>query len=191
MRRLILASASPRRRQLLEMLGLKYELSPADVDESAEGAPREQALLLAGRKAEAAALGRRDGLILAADTLVDVDGQALGKPKDEAEACGMLARLAGSWHLVHTGMCLLDAKTGKSLLKTVTARVRMGDLSAEEIHAYVRSGEPMDKAGAYGIQGLGGSLVEEIEGDYFAVMGLSLFALRSMLKEMGFSVFKL
>jgi septum formation protein len=172
------------------MLGLEYELSPADVDESAEGPPAERVALLAGRKAAAAAKGRREGLILGADTLVDVDGQALGKPKDEEEAARMLARLAGRWHLVHTGMCLFDAGTGKSLQKTVTAKVRMGNLSEGEICAYVRSGEPMDKAGAYAIQGLGGSLVEGIEGDYFAVMGLSLFALRAMLGEMEFGLWR-
>ena len=123
--------------------------------------------------------------MLAADTLVFLEGKALGKPRDEREAAQMLAALSGRAHEVLTGMCLLDAETGARWERCDRAVIHFGDLTKEEIEEYVATGEPLDKAGAYGIQGLGGALVRRIEGDYYATVGLSLFGLRALLREAG------
>jgi len=179
----VLASASPRRRELLALLGLDFDVVPADVDETwREGEPPgAHAERLARSKASAC---RRDGAVtVAADTIVVVDGSILGKPRDAAEAAAMLGRLAGREHVVHTGIAVAY---GERLASGVEAtRVWFRSLDAAAIAAYVATGEPMDKAGAYGIQGFGAVLVERIEGDYFTVMGLGLARLVDLLPAVG------
>lgn len=179
----VLASASPRRRDLLALLGLTFEVAPADVDESWRNGepPAEHAERLAREKA---AVAERPGAVtIAADTIVVVDDDILGKPRDAAEAERMLARLAGREHVVFTAIAV--AYAGKTVSGVEATRVRFRPLDAGQITAYVATGEPLDKAGAYGIQGFGAVLVERIEGDYFTVMGLGLARLAGLLGAVG------
>lgn len=187
-RPLYLASASPRRIELVRQLGLHARVCPADVDESAEGNPGKRVLELARRKALHVAGQHQRGLVLGADTLVSIGRRVLGKPRDEEQAFEMLRALCGHWHRVYTGVCLADCQDGRVACAVESAMVHMLHLSDEEIFSYIRSGEPMDKAGAYGIQGLGGSIVDCIRGDYYAVMGLPLAKTRQLLGLMGVSV---
>ncbi|HSM07766.1 MAG TPA: Maf family protein [Gemmatimonadota bacterium] len=185
MTRLVLASGSPRRRDILAALGLAFDVRPPDVDESLR--PGEGAAAAARRLAElkATAVEAEPGeLVLAADTIVVLDGDLLGKPTGPGDATAMLGRLAGRSHEVITGLALrLGAETrSAAALTTVTFR----SLDRAEIAAYVATCEPLDKAGAYGIQGFGSALVERIEGDFFNVMGLPVPALLSLLHDTGF-----
>jgi septum formation protein len=179
----ILASASPRRRELLSLLGLAFDTAAADVDESWRSgeAPEVHAERLAREKA--AAVRRPGAVTVAADTIVVVDGEILGKPADGAEACAMLRRLAGRGHVVHTAIAVAYGERRAS--GVVSTRVWFRPLDGATIAAYVATGEPLDKAGAYGIQGYGAVLVERIEGDYFTVMGLGLARLADLLGEVG------
>ena len=184
--RIVLASKSPRRIELLRSLGLDIEICPADVDENIDEVtekPQEAVTLLASRKAQAIAqkLCDPDALIIAADTLVYKDKTLLGKPRDEDEAFSMLRTLSGDRHSVYTGICV--AYGGKIAKKAVETAVFFRNLSDDEIENYVKSGEPMDKAGAYGIQGRACLFVKGIEGDYFNVVGLPLTELFEMIKE--------
>jgi septum formation protein len=183
---LILASRSPRRQEILERLGVEFTVRPADVDEGELPglAPRELAMTLAARKAAAAARGLERGLVLGADTIVVLDREVLGKPAGPAEARAMLGRLAGRSHVVTTGLALIDVESGARCLNWEDTVVHMRAASAEEIAAYVATGEPLDKAGAYGIQGLGAVLVDRIEGCFYNVMGLPVARLHGMLREM-------
>ncbi len=169
---LILASASPRRRELLGGMGLTFSVCPCDVDETVPGGmhPRDAVVLLAKRKAEAVAALHPAAIILASDTLVEIDGLPLGKPVDEADAVATLLRLSGREHRVHTGVAVIYHS--RVLAERDTTRVFMRPFDEGEARAYVATGEPMDKAGAYGIQGLGGRLVERTEGAYDTVVGL-------------------
>jgi septum formation protein len=182
---LVLASASPRRRELLAMLGLRAEVVPADIDESwLNGeAPLAHAERLAREKAAVIARRRPDAAVIAADTIVVLDGEILGKPADAAEARATIRRLAGREHLVHTAMAV--AYRNHTVAGVETTRVWFRELGDAEIAAYVATGEPMDKAGAYGIQGYGAVIVEKIEGDYFTVMGLGLGRLVKLMGEVG------
>ena len=179
----VLASASPRRRELLALLGLAFDVAPADVDESWRNgeAPAVHAERLAREKATAAR--RADSVTIAADTIVVVDGDILGKPRDRAEAAAMLRRLGGREHVVHTAIAV--AFGGRLVSGVEATRVWFRTLAEPTIEAYVATGEPLDKAGAYGIQGFGAVLVERIEGDYFTVMGLGLARLVDLLGEVG------
>jgi septum formation protein len=181
--RLILASGSPRRLELLTRMGLTFTVLAPDVDERVDAPPREAVMILARRKAMAAAEGLTEGVVLAADTLVAVDGEALGKPCDIDDARTMLRRLSGREHEVFTGVCLLDAATGKQALHTERTGVVFRALSDEEIDIYVATGEPMDKAGAYGIQGGAFRFVTEIHGSFENVMGLPVGSVGLMLKK--------
>jgi septum formation protein len=176
-----LASASPRRRELLASLGLRVTVVPSSYDEKPLPGvtPLELARLHAQGKADGAAPA--DALVVAADTVVDLDGEALGKPRDVAEAERMLTRLSGRWHLVHTAFALRNDRTAASLLEVVTTRVRFADLDGETIARYAASGDGLDKAGAYGIQGFAATLVERIDGDYFTVVGFPLAAFAAAL----------
>jgi len=149
-------------------------------------APAELAVLHARGKAAGAVPS--DHLIVAADTVVDVDGDALGKPADTAEAIAMLTRLAGRWHTVHTAFALRDDVTGVSIVENVSTHVRFADLATETIAAYAASGDGMDKAGAYGIQGFAATLVERIDGDYFTVVGVSFKTKARALPRIGYSL---
>lgn len=182
---LILASGSPRRRELLEKMGVSYVAHPSEADEHVNLPPREAVRVLAGRKARAAAADFSEGIVLGADTLVALDGAALGKPADAEQAKAMLSALSGRSHEVYTGVCLLDAKTGRALDHVEETVVFFRPLTNAEIDAYVASGEPMDKAGAYAIQGGAGAFVREIRGSYENVMGLPVQALQKMLEEFG------
>lgn len=178
---LILASASPRRRELLSGMGFSFSLCPCEVDERVPQGmhPAEAVVLLARRKAEAVAPLHPNAIILASDTLVEIDSLPLGKPRDEADALRTLMRLCGNEHRVHTGVALIYR--GRVLAEKDTTRVFMRAFEEAEARAYVATGEPMDKAGAYGIQGLGGRLVERIEGSYDTVVGLPTRLLDDML----------
>lgn len=179
--RLILASASPRRQELLAQMGFDFEVFVPQVDEQLPGEPVDVVQALARRKAQAAAAVHPDGLILAADTLVYANGQTLGKPENLEEAAGMLRLLSGSWHEVFTGVCLM--KAGKEQTAYAKTRVLFSPLTAADIIAYCQSGEPMGKAGAYAIQGLGGQFIEEIAGSYANVVGLPTALVRRMMME--------
>lgn len=188
---LILASSSPRRAGLLRQIGLCFEIAPSNFDERHENRPAAPAKLveeLALGKARDVAAGRKGGLVLGADTVVILEGAVLEKPADAAEAREMLAGLAGKWHEVYTGLALVEAESGRSLIGHERTRVLFRPLKMAEIAAYVASGEPLDKAGAYGIQGLGATLVARIEGCYTNVVGLPLPRLTLMLREMGWEV---
>ena len=176
---LILASASPRRQEILRHAGIAFETRPAEVDESPRRgeAARDYVLRLAEAKARAAA--RPGETVLGADTVVVAAGRILGKPADGDEAKSMLRLLSGRTHDVLTGVCLLDSGRRRTFVERTV--VRFKELSEQEVQAYVDSGEPLDKAGAYGIQGRASKFVEGIEGCYFNVMGLPIARLYRLL----------
>lgn len=192
----ILASASPRRKAILEGLGIEFTVFTAPVDESpVEGEdPKEYCLRLAEEKARKAAgvlpkaLQFQDGLIIGADTIVVIEGTLLGKPSGPDEARRMLETLGGRTHTVITAFCVLEADTGKSVTRAVESRVTIKELSALEIKEYVSTGEPLDKAGAYAIQGTGGTLVERVEGSFTNVVGLPTKEMKEVLRDFGVKV---
>jgi septum formation protein len=183
--RVILASQSPRRRELLALVGIAHEVQPADIDESylAGERPREHAERLARGKTAVIAAREPDALVIGCDTIVVVDGDVLGKPVDDADAARMLARLGGRSHTVITALAVAWRGETHSAIEEVG--VTFHPLTTEEIDAYIATREPMDKAGAYGIQGYGATLVARVDGDYFAVMGLSLQLLIRVLRSLG------
>jgi septum formation protein len=183
--RLILASQSPRRAELLERLGLSFEITPADIDESylPHESPTAHAERLAREKAETISRREPGALVVGSDTIVVIDGEVLGKPRDPAAAVAMLTRLSGREHEVFTGVAVAAGERVESALEPV--RVRFRELDRAECEAYVATGEPMDKAGAYGIQGYGSSIVESIDGDFFAVMGLPVVRTLELLRRHG------
>ena len=195
MEKIVLASASPRRREILENIGLQFKVAVCDADESRvdKSIPvnlyvQELAILKAG---EAAKLDVGDALIISADTVVYADGKIMGKPKDSAHAQEMLSALSGKTHSVFTGICVMRKRDMFSVCASVETKVVFKPLTESEILGYVSTGEPMDKAGAYGIQGKGSLLVEKIDGDYFNVVGLPVSKLCEILKEeFDFDVFK-
>lgn len=184
MKKIILASSSPRRRELLQTAGLEFEIHVKDVDESVpEGTPPEEAAkMTAAKKAAAVADEFKKEIVIGADTIVVADGRILGKPKDETDAANMLKMLSGIEHEVITGVCIICDSMSHNFAQI--SKVKFYDLSEEEILSYVASGEPMDKAGSYGIQGLGCTLVERIEGDYFNIVGLPVAAVYRKIKEL-------
>jgi len=183
-----LASASPRRRQLLELIGVPHVVQPADIDETPRAAepPGEYVVRLAREKAAAIWAVARDLPVLAADTTVVVDEEILGKPDSEAQAHDMLGKLSGREHVVHTGVALIASGAQQVVLSST--RVKFSALSREQIHAYWQSGEPQGKAGAYAIQGLGAVFVAGITGSYTGVMGLPLFETAQLLRAAGIPV---
>lgn len=183
---LVLASASPRRRELLRWLVAQYELDSAEIDESPRPGEAATALVarLARAKAEAVAARRQGAWILAADTIVEIDGVVLGKPTDEREAVAMLGRLSGREHRVLTGFTLL-APRGDHRSGTVESRVRFRRLDGPRIASYVATGEPLDKAGAYAIQGRGASMIAGVDGSFTNVIGLPLDEVGTVLGEAG------
>jgi septum formation protein len=188
--RIVLASASPRRLELLHSLGLQVRVEPSGYGEPDD--PKITPLQLAVRHAAAKALdvqGRFPGeLIVAADTVVDVDGTALGKPRDAAEAARMLRLLSGRTHEVHTAFAIVVPERAGLVEEASTTHVRFYELTGDEIADYVASGEPMDKAGAYGIQGRAASLVASIDGDFYTVMGFPLARFVRALRRLGFAL---
>lgn len=190
LRAVVLASSSPRRRQLLEAIDLKFTVDPADILETIRETDDPAALArgLSLKKAQAVAARHRDSVIIAADTIGVLDGSILGKPASEDDAASMLGLLSGRCHRVITGLSVIDTGTGREITRSVETLVCFRKLGLEEIGAYVRSGEPMGKAGSYAIQGLGSLLVERINGDYFNVVGLPLNALALALREVGIDI---
>ena len=183
--RVILASASPRRRDLLNLIGVTHVTEPADVNEDVRAGERPEAYVerLAREKAAVVAARWPGAVIIAADTTVVLDREILGKPASDAEARAMLRRLSGHTHVVCTGMAVMRNGSVASAVEQVEVSIR--DLTDGDIAAYVATGEPMDKAGAYGIQGWGATIVERIHGDYFSVMGLGLRRLVALLADVG------
>ena len=185
-RPLILASGSPRRRELLSRMGYTFEIRTPDVDEHVQGRAPDIVRILAERKARAAAAGLRDGVVIASDTLVSLDGAPLGKPVDEADARRMLRALSGREHEVFSGVCILDTADGSESTRVIRTGVSFRRLTDREIEAYIATGEPMDKAGAYGIQGGAGAFVEALDGSFENVMGFPVDDVRQMLTDFGF-----
>ena len=183
-RPLILASGSPRRKEILETMGIAYTVDVSDVDENCIASPEEMVMELSERKAKAVAARHADALVLAADTLVFGD-EVLGKPRSPEHAVQMLRKLSGNWHSVFTGLTLIDTRTGTCIRRADQTRVHFVEMTDADIEAYVATKEPLDKAGAYGIQGQGGMFIDRIEGSYSNVVGLPMALLRSMLEEMN------
>jgi septum formation protein len=182
---IVLASQSPRRAELIARLGLDFDIEPADIDESyrAGETPPEHAERLAREKAETISRTHPHALVVGSDTIVVIDGDVLGKPRDRQHAVEMLTRLSGRDHEVCTGVAVaLDGRVESGLERV---RVRFRTLDARTCEQYVSTGEPMDKAGAYGIQGYGSAIVECIEGDYFAVMGLPVVRMLRLIERFG------
>ncbi|KXS40287.1 MAG: septum formation protein [Methanohalophilus sp. T328-1] len=194
MRRIILASTSPRRRELLtQLIGNSFEIVPSAYNElmDEELDPPSQALQHALGKGRDVATKYPDSVIIAADTVVSSGGILLGKPADKEDAMSMLRMISGRTVEVLTGIVVIDSVKGIEDTDIISTQVRMANLSRQDIAAYVKTGEPMDKAGAFAIQGLGAVLVEKVEGDFFNVVGLPLFRLSQMLKKVGVDVFEL
>ncbi len=185
----VLASASPRRKELLERMGLKFNIVVSDADENSvkrdlpvELYVQELALLKAMATAKQI-IKSKNKIIIAADTIVTLDGDILGKPKNAEDAKRMLSMLSGRAHEVLTGYCVTRMRDGTAVCNTVRTEVKFKELTEDKIQSYVESGEPMDKAGAYGIQGLGAVLIDKIDGDYFNVVGLPVSALADTLEK--------
>jgi septum formation protein len=184
--RFVLASASPARLELLRQAGVEPSVVVSDVDESTVTGPAaDVALTLSVRKATVVAADLSDALVLGCDSVLELDGEALGKPLDAADAVARWQRMRGRSGTLHTGHCLIDTTSGRDAAEVASTVVHFGDLSDEEIEAYVATGEPLAVAGAFTIDGLGGPYVEGVEGDPHNVVGLSLPLLRRMLADLG------
>jgi len=186
-KRITLASSSPRRKALLEEIGLSFDVYPSDIDENIrkEESPTEHCLRLAEEKAKEAAKNVKTGWILGADTIVFIDNRILGKPSNVNEAQEMLTLLRGRYHKVLTAFCLLNLSTDATIKRIVESRVKIKNLTDKEIEDYLKTGEPLDKAGAYAVQGIGNFMVESIEGSYTNVVGLPMEELKVALEEVG------
>ncbi len=188
--RIVLASTSPRRSELLAAAGIEFEVIAGAVNElpfHAE-APADYIMRLARAKAVDVARNFKDGLFIGADTIVVLDGKLLGKPADEKEARAMLRQLSGRWHAVMTGLSLIDGGSHREVADFDKTLVRMAKLADQEIDWYVATGEPFDKAGGYAIQGRASVFVEEIAGNYHNVVGLPVPLLYRLAKQLGFSL---
>lgn len=185
--KLILASSSPRRKELLARFGLAFDVDVPDVDESLLPGedPRTHVGRLAAGKAEEVAGRHGEGLVIAADTVVVLDGRIIGKPRDKADARRMLGELSGRTHRVYTGVTVADASSGTGSTRVVRSSVTMSEIDPGEIARYVDTGEPLDKAGSYAVQGLGGKFVSRVEGSLSNVIGLPLDELRELLADAG------
>lgn len=187
--KLVLASASPRRLQLLRSLGYDVHAVPSNYDEPQRSdlTPRDLAIAHAREKARVVSERMPNELVVGADTVVDVDGAALGKPRDDADAFAMLRLLAGRTHDVHTAFTLVDPVSKTAHHGVESTRVWFYDLADDEIKAYVSTGDSLDKAGAYGIQGVGATLVRRVEGDFYSVMGFPIGRFARLLIKLGLS----
>lgn len=187
MKKIILASGSPRRKELLEQIGLKFEIDKSDYaeDMSLPMKPKELAQFLSGKKAETVAHKYTDAIIISADTFVVLGDEILGKPHTEEKAREMLKKISGKVVDVITGFTVIETASQKEISQAVDTKIFIKDLTEEEINAYVATGEPLDKAGAFGIQEKGVFLVEKIEGSYTNVVGLPLYELKRTLSDFG------
>ena len=190
MKKIILASKSPRRKQILEQVGLDFTVEISDFDETQIKfkTPQEMVKKLSLEKAKIIAQKNPNAIVIGADTDVFLNGEILGKPKSKQDAVRILKLLSGKVHEVVTGFTVISDK--KSITKHVTSKVKFKKLTEAEIKAYVATGEPMDKAGGYGIQDKGGVFIENIEGDYFNIVGLPIFAVSEVLKKFGVEITK-
>jgi len=188
--KLVLASASPRREEILTQLNLKFTIVPSKIDESGfdHSDPVELVKVLAEKKASSVSKLVEDALIIAADTVVVHNDQILGKPAGKLEAKKMLKKLSSDQHQVITGVAVLNSRTGESYLDYNITDVKMTAISESEIENYVETGEPLDKAGAYAIQGFGGLFVEEIKGSYYSVMGLPIHQLAVLMDKFNYGI---
>ena len=190
MEKIVLASASPRRQELLSSVGIRFTVKPSNVDEEpiVDESPQEHVSRLASAKAREVAgrVNQTDEVwVLGADTIVIIDGELLGKPEGRVEALHMLKKLSGRTHKVITGYSIYNPSKDEEIKRAVETTVKFKDLTDDEITGYVASGEPMDKAGAYAIQGLGAFMVEEIKGSYSNVVGLPICQVVNDLEEAG------
>ncbi|WP_105617984.1 Maf family protein [Vallitalea okinawensis] len=193
-KKIILASQSPRRKELLELLQIDFEILSEEVEESYDSnmSPEEIVEYLAFKKAKAVAENTSEkAVIIGSDTIVELDGEILLKPKDIEDAILILKRLSGKKHRVYTGLAIIDLYQDKKIVTHDCTEVLMAELTEEEIKFYIDTKEPMDKAGAYGIQGIGSIFVEKINGDFFNVMGLPLRRLYLSLDSLGISLPKM
>lgn len=181
---IVLASASPRRREILENTNIKFDIISSSIDELVlEGeSPCHMVMRLAFEKGIDIASKRKSDLVISADTIVVLDNKVLGKPKDEDEARNMITSLSGKTHQVITGISLINLENNKKIIDYVISNVKFKNLSENDINDYIKTKESLDKAGAYGIQGYGALLVEEIQGDYFNIVGLPISKLSDLLK---------
>lgn len=187
MKKIILASQSPRRREIMKLVGIDFDVVISDCDENIEyDGPADMVEKLSYLKAKDVA-GKlpesEEHLVIGSDTIVFFKGEVLGKPKDEKDAFNMLHEMAGNTHVVYTGVSVIDTKTGKTETFHEETEVEFYDVSDEEIRQYIATKDPLDKAGAYGVQGLGAFLVNGIKGDYFTVVGLPIAHLIQVLKK--------
>ncbi len=182
---IILASASPRRKEILENANVKFKIMSSDIEElTLEGeSPCQMVMRLAFEKGIDIAHKQKSDLVISADTIVVLDNKVLGKPKDEKEAKHMIESLSGKTHQVITGISLINLENNKKIIDYVISNVKFKDLSEDDINDYISTNESLDKAGAYGIQGYGALLVEEIQGDYFNIVGLPISRLSDLLKK--------
>lgn len=190
MKNIVLASASPRRKEILALTDLRFRVEPSDYEETLDNAikPHKLAKRLSLEKARAIAGKYRDALIIAADTFIVFRGKLLGKPHTSKEARKMLRLLNGKSHSVITGYTILDTGTGQKITRSIETKVWFKKMSSQELDAYVATREPIGKAGAYAIQGCGAVIVKKIEGDYLNVVGLPLFDLAESLKKFGINL---
>ncbi|KEQ22592.1 Maf family protein [Paenibacillus tyrfis] len=192
MKTLVLASSSPRRQELIQMLGLPFEIVTNDVDETVSNdlSPKQIVEELSLRKAKASTARITDShlIVIGSDTIVVYSEEVLGKPKDQEDAFRMLKLIEGKTHQVYTGITCIDVGESRVITRSRVTDVRMKALSDEQIRAYIATGEPMDKAGAYAVQGIGSTIVESINGDHFNVVGMSLSLLSEMLEELNVKV---
>ncbi|MDK2562858.1 Maf family protein [Romboutsia sedimentorum] len=183
--KIILASSSPRRKEILENANVKFDIIKSEIDEVIldNELPSQVVMRLAFEKCIDIAAKHRESLVIGADTVVVLDDIILGKPKDIDEAIAMITQLSGKTHQVITGISLINLSANKKIIDYVVSNVKFKDLSAEDIKDYIQTNESLDKAGAYGIQGYGALLVEEIQGDYFNIVGLPISRLSDLLKQ--------
>jgi len=192
MKKLILASSSPRRKQLLQMLGLSFEVIPSNIDEKLDPklSPRQQVENLSLQKAQTieTQFKNKNVLIIAADTMVVLKGEVIGKPKDEKDAIKILQKLSGTKHSIVTGFTLLDTETKKYVTNSTETKIWFRKISSVEIEAYIKREQPFDKAGGYAIHELASVFIEKIEGDDSGATGLSVFLLTKELKKFGINI---
>ncbi|MGC9598954.1 MAG: nucleoside triphosphate pyrophosphatase [Minisyncoccia bacterium] len=191
MRKIVLASSSPRRTEILNRIGLKFVVDPGDYKEdmTLKLAPRELAKRLSLKKAESVARRHKDAVVIGADTCVVYKNRVLGKPGIPKRAKAMLKLLSGRTHSVFTGFTIIDTKTGKRVSRVSESKVYFKKLGNREMNAYVRTGEPLDKAGAYAVQGRGAAFIRKVEGDFFGIMGLPLYEIVHELAKFGVKIF--
>jgi septum formation protein len=190
MQKIILASTSPRRKELLKQIGLEFEAVSSDYEEdmTLDMKPKDLAKYLSNGKAVAVAHQYQEGIIIAADTFVVLKDRLLGKPHTASMAKKMLRQIGGKQVSIITGLTVLDVKNKKKISRVVEAKLFIKKLNDKEINNYIKSGEPLDKAGAFAVQGLGAVLIRKIEGDYSGIVGLPLFELATILRKMGVMV---